>query len=120
MLNVSTTMYQYIRVSHYDMVIQNVLTYIIMLCVIFLMVRLEYIYKSFLSHNKFNQNFAMFNKQSVQIQKDIKSKSLDTVDTNIVLQYRTEQLIHEIDLLKYKQRCCQNEIDKFKDLYSKI
>ena len=94
-----------------------------MVFIMFLMVRLEYIYKSLLSHHKFHENIAMFNSKSAKLQKDInlvKSKSFDTVDTNIVLQHRYEQVNHEIELLKYKQRCCHNEIQKLKDLCSNL
>ncbi len=94
-----------------------------MLSILYMITRLEYIYKNLLVHNKINENIAIFNNKSAQLQREItfiKSKSFDTADTNIVLQHRSVQINHEIELLKYKQRCCHAEIQHLKDLYKKI
>jgi hypothetical protein len=94
-----------------------------MVCTVYLIIRLEYIYKHLLSQNKINENIAMFNSKTSQIHREIKiikSKSFDTADTNFVLQQRSEQVTNEIELLKYKQKCCHDEIQRLKELYHKI
>ena len=93
------------------------------MCTIYLIIRFEYIRKHLLYNNTMNKNIAMFNTKSVQLERDIKfikSKSFDTADTNIVLQHRSEQITHDIELLKSKNRYYSNELQKLKDLFEKL
>lgn len=89
--------------------------FILNIMMIYIIVKLHHMDNK-LPHNACLHKANTFQKELLQI----KSKSFDMVDSNIVINKSVKQMQTEIDILRYKQYCYQKDIQKYQTICDEI
>ena len=123
MLDKNVTLY-YDNINKLDTTIHNVLLYTIFVIMMYMIMKIDYISSNIIQLSKFTKlNCYYNNNKNTELNRDIhrlKSKSLDTIDTNIVLQQKTQNIENEISIIKYNQYKHSKQLDEFKGVYRKF
>ena len=112
---------QYTHIIDYNDIIYNILLYSIFICVIYIILKVNYISKKIENLAKMDYKMDLLYNKNIQVDKDIKymkSKSLDNIDTTIVLRRRSENLENELNLLKYNNWQNNKQIDLLKEKFA--
>ena len=123
MLDKNVTLY-YDNINKLDTTIHNVLLYTIFVIMMYMIMKIDYISSNIIELSKFTKlNCYYNNNKNTELNRDIhrlKSKSLDTIDTNIVLQQKTQNIENEISIIKYNHYKHSKQLDEFKGVYRKF
>jgi len=106
--------YQHTNIPTYQHILSNVLSYCILISIIYLIVLAHKLYNQLIKLNGVNSNIELFNSNSKQIYNEInriKAKSYDLADNNILLRRNSEELKNELQKLKHKQFINCNDIN---------
>ena len=105
--------------THEHLIINNVLLYIILMCVLYIIYGNKIIHTLLVNLSNIHDKYIdIFHTKNNEFKKDIntiKSKSFDMYDSNFVLKHCCENFQNELQILKYKQLLHSKEKTSFKN-----
>lgn len=100
---------QYIGIIH--VIINNILLYIMLIMISYIIMKINIVQTNLLKLADMNRNMVAFNSKTKHIDYElhrIKAKSFDIADVNIKLMKTSENLEHELQVVKHKLLCNRN------------